>query len=122
MINQNLTKEEYDLIIQFRQSKYKLDITQEEYNLIVSKRDIEKKIYEKYIENIETLSKDRSVMVSNYASKLLGSSKKLKEGSMSLEEYGKLEDFPCPTTDEDAIFKIGCLNYIKESIFLNFPN
>jgi len=122
MINENLTKDELDLVLNYRQGKYKLDITEEEYNLIVSKRNLDIKIYEKYIENIEILTKDKNNIVASYATKLLIPSKKLHNKEISLDEYKLIENLNSPVTNDEVIFKINCLNYIKESIVLNYPN
>ena len=99
MINENLTKEEFDLIFNYRKGKYALDITQEEYDLIISKRNSNIKIYEKYIENIEILTKDKNTIVSTYAAKLLVESYKLREGNITFDDYKNVEDFFSPIND-----------------------
>lgn len=122
MKNLDLTEEEFNLIINYRKGKYNIDITEEEYNEIVSRRNGAVKTYVKYIQNIEKLVDQENKFVSEQASKFLEIANKLHNQEISLEEYKKTEDVEYNEGDEDTIFKIRSLNYIKNAIALHYPN
>jgi flagellar biosynthesis chaperone FliJ len=122
MINIDLTEEEYNLIVNYRKGKYNIDITSEEYQMIISNRNGGMKVYEKYIENIEKLTKEDNNFITEQACYLLEISNKLHNKQISLKEYKKLKDIEYTKNDEDVAFKINCLNYIKNAIIFHYPN
>jgi hypothetical protein len=122
MINIDLTEEEFNLIINYRKGKYNIDITEEEYNEIVSRRNSSMKTYVKYIENIEKLVNQDNNFVSQNAVNFLELANKLHTKSISLEKYKLTKDIEYTGEDEDTIFKIRSLNYIKNAIALHYPN
>jgi hypothetical protein len=122
MINIDLTEEEFNLIINYRKGKYNIDITEDEYNEIVSRRNGAVKTYVKYIQNIEKLVNQENEFVSEKAAIFLEIANKLHNKEIDLEEYTTTEDIVYGGEDEDTIFKIRSLNYIKNAIALHHPN
>lgn len=121
-MNIDLTEEEFNLIINYRKGKYNIDITEEEYNTIVNQRELAKKAYVKYIENIEKLINTDDRFVSGAASFLLGVAYQLHRKEIDLQTYKLTKDVDYDGDDEDTAFKIRSLNYIKNAIALHYPN
>lgn len=122
MINIDLSEEEFNLIINYRKGKYNIDITEDEYNEIVSRRNKSMKTYEKYIENIKILLNESNVIVSNSASMFLDVAVKLQKNIIDLKAYKQVKDIEYNGNDQNIIFKINSLNYIKNAIALHYPN
>jgi hypothetical protein len=122
MTNIDLSEEEYNLIINYRKSKYNIDITENEYQMILSNRNGGMKVYEKYIENIQKFIDQDNSLVSEKSKNLMTVVRKLCDNLISLDDYKNLGDITYNGGDEDTKFKIGCLNYIKNSIALHYPN
>lgn len=122
MTNIDLTEEEFNLIINYRKGKYNIDITEEEYLEIVSRRNGAVKTYVKYIENIIKLVNQENEFISEEASKFLKIANKLHNEEISIENYKETEDVEYNGEDEDTIFKVRCLNYIKNAISIHYPN
>ena len=80
------------------------------------------KTYVKYIENIEKIVNEDNKFVSEKALKFLDIANKLHNREITLDEYKKNNDIVYEDEDENIKFKIGCLNYIKNSIAKYYPN
>jgi len=122
MRNIDLTEEEFNLIINYRKGKYNIDISDEEYNEIVSRRNGAIKTYVKYIENIEKLVDQDNEYISKEATKFLELANKLHNEELTLEEYRVTADIEYKGDDDDTLFKVRCLNYIKNAISIHYPN
>jgi hypothetical protein len=122
MINVDLSQQEFDLILNYRQGIYKLDITKEEFEMISRFREQEMTPATKYLQNVEKLMFDENDLVRKCAKTLKQFSESLLDGRLSLEEYNSRPYFEFTDQEKEVTDKTDNLNYLRDQISFHFEN
>lgn len=122
MISAQLSKEELDLVLNYRQGLYKIDISQEEYDLICRFRNLDKSPARKYLSNVEKLMFDEEDLVKKCAKTLKGFGEALLLGNITAAEYNSRPYFEFENQSKHVNDKVRDLNYLRDQILFHFEN
>ena len=122
MISTQLSKEELDLVLNYRQGLYKIDITQDEYDLICRFRNLDESPARKYLSNVEKLMFDEDDLVKQCAKTLKGFGEALLLGNITAAEYNNRPYFEFENQSKHVNDKVRDLNYLRDQILFHFEN
>lgn len=122
MISTQLSKEELDLVLNYRQGLYKIDITKDEYDLICRLRNLDESPARKYLSNVEKLMFDENDLVKQCAKTLKGFGEALLLGNITPAEYNNRPYFEFENQSKHVNDKVRDLNYLRDQILFHFEN
>ena len=122
MVNVQLSQQEFDLILNYRQGLYKLDITKDEFDMISRFRDQNLTASGKYLQNVEKLMFDENDLVRKCAKTLKDFTESLFQGRLTLEEYNSRPYYEFLGQPKKVNDKMNDLNYLRDQLVFHFQN
>jgi hypothetical protein len=122
MIPTQLSQKELDLVLNYRQGLYKIDISQEEYDLICRFRNLDQSPARKYLANVEKLMFDEEDLIKKCSQTLKDFGEALLLGNITPAEYNSRPYFKFENQSKHVNDKVDNLNYLRDQILIHFEN